>query len=114
MPNFGGPLPGKKRLIGSVVNSVLLYAAPIWKDALVKARNRATMVSVKRSVALRIIRAYRTVSAEAALVLAGVIPCDLLAAERARTMGTGVNREERERTIRKLQEVWDRSPKGNS
>ena len=34
MPNIGGPREAKRRLVVSVVNSKLLYAAPIWTSAL--------------------------------------------------------------------------------
>ena len=34
MPNIGGPRKAKRRLVASVVNSKLLYAAPIWTSAL--------------------------------------------------------------------------------
>ena len=34
MPNIGGPREAKRRLVASVVNSKLLYAAPIWTSAL--------------------------------------------------------------------------------
>ena len=34
MPNIGGPREAKRRLVASVVNSKLLYAALIWTSAL--------------------------------------------------------------------------------
>ena len=34
MPNIGGPREAKRRLVTNVVNSKLLYAAPIWTSAL--------------------------------------------------------------------------------
>ena len=33
-PNIGGPRKTKRRLVASVVNSKLLYAAPVWTRAL--------------------------------------------------------------------------------
>ncbi|XP_043069370.1 uncharacterized protein [Drosophila bipectinata] len=51
---MGGPKEGRRRLLASVVTSVLLYAAPIWAA---------------------------TISEEAAIVLAGMIPIDILANE---------------------------------
>ena len=41
-----------------------------------------SLVSVRRTAELRIASTYRTVSAPAVLVIAGIIPVDLLAAER--------------------------------
>ena len=34
MPNIGGPKEDKRRLVASVVNSKLLYTAPVWISAL--------------------------------------------------------------------------------
>ena len=34
MPNIGGPREAKRRLVASVVNSKLLYAASVWTSAL--------------------------------------------------------------------------------
>ena len=34
MANIGGPREAKRRLVASVVNSKLLYAAPVWTSAL--------------------------------------------------------------------------------
>ncbi|KAE9543617.1 hypothetical protein AGLY_002417 [Aphis glycines] len=63
----------------------LLYATPIWSstdDAM--ARTRPNLRRSQRVAALRTIRAYRTVSDDAAFFLAGMPPVDLIAAERAR------------------------------
>ena len=34
IPDIGGPREAKRRLVASVVNSKLLYAAPVWTSAL--------------------------------------------------------------------------------
>ena len=34
MPNIGGPREAKRRLVASVVHSKMLYAAPVWANAL--------------------------------------------------------------------------------
>ena len=34
MPKIGGPKEAKRRLVASVVNSKLFYAAPVWTSAL--------------------------------------------------------------------------------
>ncbi|KAL4082664.1 hypothetical protein QTP88_029725 [Uroleucon formosanum] len=68
MPNIGGPSEWKRKLLGSVMDSQLLYAAPAWIDKVATvARTRANLIRPQRTVALRTIRAYRTVSDEAAL-----------------------------------------------
>ncbi|KAL4089772.1 hypothetical protein QTP88_024743 [Uroleucon formosanum] len=85
MPNLGGPSQSKRTLLMSVVNSRLLYACPTWAERACKyAICRNLMIRAQRIAALRVTRAYRTVSAEAALFLAGNPPGDLLALERKR------------------------------
>ncbi|KAL4111930.1 hypothetical protein QTP88_015796 [Uroleucon formosanum] len=69
----------------SVVNSRPLYACPTWAERACKyAICRNLMIWAQRIAALRVTRAYRTVSTEAALFLAGIPPGDLLALERKR------------------------------
>ena len=79
MANIGGPRKAKRRLVASVVLSKLLYAAPVWANALHNYAIQRKLFSAQRSVALRIVSAYRTVSNSAALVLPSVPPIDLLA-----------------------------------
>ena len=58
MPNIGGPREAKRRLVASVVNSKLLYAAPIWTSALntlfVCARWDAEREAVGRAVSAQL------------------------------------------------------------
>ena len=82
MPNIGGPREAKRRLVSSVVPSKLLYAAPVWANALQNHTIQRKLFSAQRLVALRIVSAYRTVSTSAVLALANVPPIDLLAEER--------------------------------
>lgn len=63
MPNTSGPGTAKRRLLASVVLSKLLYAAENWApSALSAARNRHALNAALRPVALKVARAYRTVS----------------------------------------------------
>ena len=71
--------------MASVVHSKLLYAAPVWANALQNHAIQRRLFSAQRSVALRIVSAYRTVSTSVVLVLASVPPIDLLAKERQKT-----------------------------
>ncbi|XP_018368778.1 PREDICTED: uncharacterized protein LOC108764874 [Trachymyrmex cornetzi] len=82
--NIGGPGERRRRTYATVIMSVLLHGAPIWAQTI--ARNRKVLGSVRklqRQLALRVIRGYRTVSHDAAAILAGMIPFDL-AADRIR------------------------------
>ena len=82
IPNIGGPRKAKRRLVASVVNSKLLYAAPIWTSALNNHAILKKLFSAQRGVMMRIVSAYRTVLTSAVLVLASVPPINLLAEER--------------------------------
>ena len=77
---FGGHLK-----IASVVHSKLLYAAPVWANALQYHAIQRKLFSAQRLVALRILSAYRTVSMSGMLVPTSVPPIDLLAEERQET-----------------------------
>lgn len=121
MPNVGGPAQAKRALLGSVTNSKLLYASPVWATVGTKtAKNRKAMARAQRTTAIRTIRAYRTVSADASSILSSMPPADLLAHERARVKDRlsdvgearskqAVKLSEREITIRAWQARWDRS-----
>ena len=85
MPNIDGPREAKRRLVSSVVNSKLLYAAPVWASFLNNHTIEKKLFSAQRGVVLRIVSAYRNVSTSAVLVLASVPPIDLLAEKRKKT-----------------------------
>ncbi|XP_076302264.1 uncharacterized protein LOC143220516 [Lasioglossum baleicum] len=75
-----------------------LYGAPVSAEELMARRkNRANLASVWRRVTIRIATGYRNLTHEAAAVLAGLLPMDLLAA----TIGKLEEIEEMEREIRR-------------
>lgn len=83
MPNIGGPREYRRRLLSSVVNSILLYGAPLWAHTLPYVTiNTRLLNKTQRKVLLRVICAYRTVSETAANILSSTPPADLLAIER--------------------------------
>lgn len=59
-----------------IVRSMALYGAPVWADNLT-AKNIAVLRRPQRAMAVRVIRGYRTISYEAATLLAGSSPWDL-------------------------------------
>lgn len=70
----------KIRLLGSVVESQLLYAAPVcYLSINSTAKFRTNLRRPQCVAALRVIRAYRTVLDEAAFLLAGIPSVDLIA-----------------------------------
>ena len=75
----------KRKLVASVVNSKLLYAAPVWTRALNNHAIQKKVFSAQRGVVLRIVSASRTVSTNAEFALTSVPPIDLLAEERKET-----------------------------
>ncbi|KMQ90440.1 reverse transcriptase [Lasius niger] len=83
MPNLKGPDERRRRLFANVVLSVLLYGAPVWGDELVTSHQRHMALNrLMGSVAQRVISAYRTVSGDAAFLLARIPPLRFLAPMR--------------------------------
>ncbi|EFN80213.1 Putative 115 kDa protein in type-1 retrotransposable element R1DM, partial [Harpegnathos saltator] len=80
MRNIGGPDMKARRLHAEIINSVALYDAPIWAEALAASRPLCAILRrAHRTVAVRVIRTYWTVSHVAATALAGMPPLELLA-----------------------------------
>lgn len=121
MPNVGGPAAEKRKLLTTVVHSQLLYAAPIWCDALRYEFNKKKLASPQRKMALRIASAYCTVSTAAIMVITGIVPIHLLAAERAeieqaKKDGKDMQKEKTEakaRVMTKCQCEWDQCNTGH-
>lgn len=127
MPNVRGPREGKRRLLNSVVHAKVLYGAEIWAKAVDKVAAKRRLAAVQRRSALRVISAYRTVSEEAALVLASTPPIDLLIKEKQEVyedLREYRNRHEREqekanvrnrarqRLMARWQDRWENTVKG--
>ncbi|XP_033223628.1 uncharacterized protein LOC117177200 [Belonocnema kinseyi] len=82
MPNVAGPRSNKRKTLMAVVHSIMLYRAEVWADAMKFNKYHPKLASVQRKGALRVKCAYRTVSKAAILLLAGIVPINLLATER--------------------------------
>jgi len=83
MPNIGEPTEPRRRLLVSVVQSVMLYGAPIWATSLEYSKaSRGELLKVQRQAALRNICGYRTISYNATYILASTPPIDFIAMER--------------------------------
>jgi len=115
MPNISAATPRKRKLLGNVVNSLLLFGAPIWANRM-SATGKDKMAKVQRKTALRVCSAYCTVSAEAALVVASMPPIDILANERLYIYDNKddpeATRKAREASQALWQTRWDASGKG--
>ncbi|KAH8366372.1 hypothetical protein KR084_006225, partial [Drosophila pseudotakahashii] len=79
--NTRGPKQGRRKLLASVVTSQLLYAAAVWADATEHKSYMRGAISTYRLCALRVACAFRTVSDDAALVIAGQVPLPELVRE---------------------------------
>lgn len=86
MPNLRGPGEKKRRLYAGVLTSVAMYAAPVWCEALTKSSDKTQRLwrKIQRIIAIRVVAAYRTVSYNAATLLARMPPWPLEAAMRGR------------------------------
>lgn len=79
MPNLRGSSEGKRKLYANVLISILLYGAPVWADEFCASRLRQQgFRRLHRSIAARVVSAYRTVSYDAVCVLARMPPIKLL------------------------------------
>lgn len=104
MNGVNGPTSSKKRLLATVVDSVIMYAAPAWREVLEESKHRGTLEASRRLVALRIPQAYRTVSLEAILVISGMVPVELLAEMRAKSY-YGCSKEQ---ARNEMMELWQK------
>lgn len=102
-----------------MVQSILVYGAEVWADALSVAYLRQRLIAVQRRGALRIACAYRTVSEPAIFVLTSVIPIQLMASKRKRIFDrrdeedrSCIAKEERERKMANWQDIWTGEHRG--
>jgi hypothetical protein len=58
-----------------VIESIILYGAEIWAEKLNKTKIKA-LRKIQRLISIRITKAYRTISYESAILIAGLIPID--------------------------------------
>lgn len=108
LPNLGGSPEKRRMLYLLVLHAVLLYGASIWADRLAANWRAKTLCrAIQRQMANRVICAYRTVSADVALLLARAPPLELLAKERA-TIFRRLRSEncESEADIRVMRSPW--------
>ena len=106
MPNWSILGQTKRKIMATVQNSTILYGAEAWGGACSVKKNKSRIIAVQRRLAIRICRGYRTISADAAQVLAGITPIDLKVLERYdKSMQTKA--EGREATLEAWVERWN-------
>lgn len=84
LPNIGAPKYIRRLLLSRVVSSVLLYAAQVWTQAMMNKGTRRKLASDCMLSALWVMCGYRTISEEATLVIAGMLPFVIMVDEMAR------------------------------
>lgn len=79
---IAGPSIKKRKLLCSVAESILLYGAPVWAEAMKVKKYLDNALRVEQICALKCARAYRTIAIVTLLVIARMILLDLLVEER--------------------------------
>ena len=98
LPHARGASDSRRRVLSSEVDSILLYATPIWGPAAQKGYVRRILDKTQRTAAIRVARENRTVSAAALRVLSHSLPYDLRIKEQtARYAHTEWTRRQEER-----------------
>lgn len=80
MPNLRGPREKKCRLYAHAIASIINYGAPIWSESTTNRKIKEKLRRIQRVIAIRVIAGYRTISTDASLLLARIVPADIHAA----------------------------------
>lgn len=86
MPNLRGPSERKRQFYATILTSVFTYAAPVWTSALSSSPKKIIrpLRRLQRTIAICVVSAYRTVSFDAATLLARMPSWTLEASLRRR------------------------------
>lgn len=118
LPNKFGARNDKRKLLANVVTSIIRYGAETWTNAIKSENNRDKLKRVHRLAVLRVVSAYRTISYDAACVIAGMFPiCQILDEDTKcglskRRRGILERTTHREQSLLEWQNAWDKSTKG--
>ena len=114
-----GSRPCVRRLLLRTAETIMLYGAEIWADAMRYEKYRKRLSAVQRRGALRVTSLYHRVSEPAVFVIAGVILVDLLAQGRnfvhkmEGTLGRDRSREvAKEQTLGAWKRRWMEDTRG--
>jgi len=93
--SFGLNTKALEIIYKGAVLPIISYASSVWIDAVDKEYIRKPLVSMQRQIALRICKAYKTVSTEALNVISNLIPIDLYLKQTAMNyfIKHGINNE---------------------
>lgn len=82
MTNLGPAKRQGRRLYFNVLESIVLYGAPVWAEAARSVHNRRLLMKTQRMGFARVASAYRTVPVETPCVTTGTVPWGILVEER--------------------------------
>lgn len=112
MPNINGPKSSKRKILASVVHSKILYAAPVWHKAMENKKLASKLLSLQRTMAIRVSSAYRTISGAAVRVIASIPPIDLMVEERTNRYEGSAKNEARRKLMESWQHRWEQGDTG--
>uniref|UniRef100_A0A6V7JIN6 Reverse transcriptase domain-containing protein n=1 Tax=Bracon brevicornis TaxID=1563983 RepID=A0A6V7JIN6_9HYME len=105
MPNIGGPRQDRRKLLASVMVSILTYGIAIWGEVLEMETYRRKVAAVHRISALSVASAFRTISNDAVCVIANMMPIEVIAIVRKQLYAErGANPAEREELRRNVKQ----------
>ena len=103
MPRTHGAGETKRKLLATVAESIVCYGAPVWDKKLEIKQNAKDLEKTQRITAIRISRAYRTVSNDAVMVIGRCIPWVIKLEVRREIRQT---KEQVENFEQKCIEIW--------
>uniref|UniRef100_A0A6V7L8Y1 Reverse transcriptase zinc-binding domain-containing protein n=1 Tax=Bracon brevicornis TaxID=1563983 RepID=A0A6V7L8Y1_9HYME len=105
MPSISGPRQDRRKLLATVVVSVLTYGIAIWREVLEMETYRRKVAAAHRISTLRVACAFRTISNDAVCVIANMMPIEVIAIERKQLYAErGGNPAEREKLRRNVKQ----------
>lgn len=111
LPNLGGAKEKKRRLLGGVAMSKMLYGVSCWEKRMGEtAWNK--LERLQRRIAIRTASAYRSVSYSAVSVVASMPPLRLKAKEITRIYEERNAKISKAETMREWQKSWEENSNG--
>ncbi|XP_046684600.1 uncharacterized protein LOC124370354 [Homalodisca vitripennis] len=105
-----GPKQSQWKLLAMIVESLVLYAAPVWSKAYSLVKVKRKLNQMQRNMALRVRSGYCT--GEVAFIIADVPPLDLLVQERSDPHAGMEKGQARETMLDRWQDRWTNAQKG--
>lgn len=97
----------RRRVIARVIEGQLLYGCEVWMSRMASQALNDMEVIQKRA-AVRIVRGFPSMSGEAALVLAGMVPLTIQAKQRQEKF-QGCKQQDKEDSMKAWQTRWERA-----